>query len=126
MGVELEFVANLLRSNRQARLDSAGDGLVSMLVAAAVFGREQRHRHVHGLRHFLDIHRDAVFFCLVRHVEQQQGGQAELLELQGEAQLAFDLGGIKDDQYQVNRVAFDEMPYHQLVVGETVNVVNAG
>jgi len=66
------------------------------------------------------------FFGFVGHVQQQHGRQAQLLDLQGKAELALDLGGVEDDDNQIERIFFHEMAYYLFVVGEAVQVVDAG
>ena len=76
--------------------------------------------------HFRGVDADAEFLGLVRHVEHHHQVHVELLELQQQAHLAFDLRGVEYDQREVGHVVVQEVAHHLFVVGEAVQVVDAG
>ena len=65
----------------------------------AVFGAERQHRALQSAaeRFGFDLHSEAA--GLIGHVQQHHGGQAQLLHLQGEAQLPVELAGIEHYQH---------------------------
>ncbi len=123
--VLFELAAQLFRHPRRGVAQCPGDGLQRLLVARAVFAAEQEDGYAQHLRHFPAVDTDAVFLRFVRHVEQDHEVHVELLELQQQAHLAFDLRGVQYDERQIGHVVVNEMAHHLLVVGEAVQIVDA-
>lgn len=110
-----------LRAGQQA-----GDGVLRLAETVTVLGADGGDLDAHFARQALAVDLDAETAGLIAHVEQQQHRQAEFLELQGQRQLAVELGRVGDHQQQVDRVVLQEAARDALVLGETVQVVEAG
>ena len=67
--------------------------------------------------HGVNIHGAAVFRQLVHHVQCQHHGPVQLNQLQGQVQIALNIGGIHDIDNACRLLPQDKLPGHNLLLG---------
>ena len=93
-------------------------GVLDELVDALVLGRRDGDdRDAQGLLQVVHMHRVAVGPHLVHHVQRQHHGDAQLDELQGQVEVALDVGGVHDVDDAVRLVVHQKIPGHDLLAG---------
>ncbi len=64
--------------------------------ALAARGADQRHWRAHFLRKRVHVHRSAAPFQIVRHVEDNQGGQAQVQDRRRQQQMPAQVGRVQN------------------------------
>ena len=103
------------------------DGVLHQLFNALVLeGGNGDDRNAQHLLHLVDTDGTAVFPHLIHHIERQHHGDAQLHELHGEVEIAFDVGGVHNIDDALRFFIQQKCPGHQLFAGVGRHGVNAG
>ena len=105
------------------RLSDAADQLIHAFVAG---GGDGHHRHAQTLRQGLDIHAAAVACQLIHEVQSQHRGYAQLQQLQGEVEIALDVGGVHDVDDAVGVTVHQKIVGNHLFTGIRAQRIDAG
>ena len=110
---------------RRHLIPRALDGPQQRVQALARLGVDRQHRHAQAAPQFGGVDADPEATGLIAHVEGQQHGDAQGLDLQGQGELGGDLAGVDHHQGQIRWRVLQETAHDRLVFTASAEVVDA-